>query len=201
MHPKEEKTLVLLKADAIQRSLIGEIISRFEKVGLKLVATKMVVPSEDLAWKHYNKTDEWFLKKGQNMVDGLKENNLPIEKETIEYGKDILRSVVNYLSCSPVVAMVWEGNQAVHVVKKLVGSTEPKNSDVGTIRGDLTVDCYGAAGVDNRAVRNLIHCTDMPDEAKREIELWFAPNEIINYKLISEEILYNTELNGIMKKS
>ncbi|TSC65580.1 MAG: nucleoside-diphosphate kinase [Candidatus Doudnabacteria bacterium Gr01-1014_77] len=200
MHPKKERTFVILKPDTIQRSLIGEIIKRFERVGYKLCATKLVLPTEDQCWKHYNKDDAWFIKKGTAIIDVKKSKGLPIEKEAIEYGKDIIRGAVNYMICGPVLCMVWEGNQAVAVIKKLVGGTEPLTSDVGTIRGDYSLDSYFLSETDVRgSVRNLVHCTDEVSEYEREVGIWFKPEEIIDYRLIQEEILYDVNLDGILE--
>lgn len=198
-HPSKEKTFVIIKPDGVQRGLIGEVIKRFERVGLKLVGLKMVLPTEEQCWTHYNKDDEWFLKKGENTVRGRKEAGLPVEKEAIEYGKDIVRALVNFMTSGPVITMVWSGNQSVSVVKKLVGGTEPTTSDIGTIRGDLTLDSYDLSTVDSRAVRNLIHCSDKPEEAEREIAIWFKPEELLKYRLVNEEILYDVNLDGILE--
>jgi nucleoside-diphosphate kinase len=196
-HPKKERSFVILKPDVIQRSLIGESIKRFESAGLKLVAMKFGVASEDTLWKHYNKDDAWFEKKGSLTVQNRTDMNMLVEKEAIEYGKDIIRALVNFMSCCPVVLMIWEGNQAVSVIKKIVGGTEPAASDVGTIRGDLTLDSYELANRDERAVRNLVHCSDEVSEAEREIALWFKKEEIIGYRLVTEQILYDVNLDGI----
>ena len=197
INPKKEQTLVILKPDTIQRSLIGKIISRLEMTGLKLVAMKMIFASEEQCWKHYNKDEAWFLEKGQKIVDNRKAAGLEIEKETLEYGRDIIEGLVKFMTCSPVIPMVFEGNQAVGLVKKLVGSTEPLTSDVGTIRGDLTLDSYELSNLDNRAVRNLIHCSDKAEEAQREIDVWFKKEELLKYRLISEQILYDVNLDGV----
>ena len=196
-HPKKERTFVILKPDAIQRSLIGELIKRIERSGMKLMAMKLVQASEDQCWAHYNKDDKWFQEKGAKFIANLQASNLPIEKEASEYGKDIVRGLVKFMTACPVVAMIWEGNQAVSIIKKLVGGTEPATSDIGTIRGDLTLDTYELSNLDNRTVRNLIHCSDHPDEAEREIALWFKPEEILSYRLIAEEILYDINLDGL----
>lgn len=195
-HPKKERTFVILKPDAIQRGLIGELIKRLEVSGLKLVAMKFTVADEDLLWKHYNKDDAWFKKKGDVTVKNRQDMGMPIEKKPLEYGKDIIRALVKFMSCGPVVQMIWEGNQAVGVVKKIVGGTEPTTSDVGTIRGDLTLDSYELANRDERAVRNLIHCSDEAIEAEREIKLWFKDDEIMEYRLVAESILYDVNLDG-----
>ena len=113
--------------------------------------------------------------------------------------QDIIRQLVKFMTAGPVVMMVWEGNQAAVVVKKLVGETEPSTSDVGTIRGDLTIDSYQIAAIDDRAVRNLIHCSDSAEEAKREIALWMAPTDVLAYRFVQEEILYDVSLDGILE--
>lgn len=198
-HPSKERTFVILKPDAIQRNFIGEIISRFEKTGLKITAMKMLVPKAEQCWLHYNKDEAWFASKGERIVKGRQENKMPIEKEAIEYGRDIIGQLVTFMTSGPVLAMVIEGNQAVGIVTKLVGGTEPLTSDIGTIRGDLTLDSYDLAGIDGRAVRNLIHCSDKPEEAEREIKLWLTEKEIIGYRSISEQMLYDVNLDGILE--
>jgi nucleoside-diphosphate kinase len=196
-HPKQERTFVILKPDAVQRGLIGDIIKRIESTGLKLVALKLVMATEDQLWRHYDKDDEWYAKKGARTIEERKNAGLPIEKEAIEYGKDIIRALVKFMSCAPIVPMIWEGNQASGIVKKIVGATEPLSSDGGTIRGDYTIDSYELASVDNRAVRNLIHCSDPASDADREIPIWFSPEEILRYRLIVDQILYDVDLDGI----
>lgn len=190
---------MIIKPDGVQRSLIGEIIKRIEKTGLKLIGLKLVVPTADQCWTHYNKDEAWFLDKGAKIVKERELAGQPVEKEAIEYGRDIIGQLVTFMTSGPVVSIVIEGNQAVAIVKKLVGGTEPTSSDVGTIRGDLTLDSYGLAGLDGRAVRNLIHCSDKPEEAEREIKIWYRENEMINYRLIAEQILYDVNLDGILE--
>ena len=194
---RKERTLVILKPDAVQRGLIGEIIRRLENTGLKLVSLKFMLATPEQCWQHYNKDEAWFQSKGEVVVANRKSANLPIEKEAIEYGRDIIAALVNFMTCGPVVSMIWEGNQAVGIVKKIVGSTEPLTSDSGTIRGDYTIDSYELANFDSRAVRNLIHCSDQAEEALREIDIWFKEEEIIKYRLINEQILYDVNLDGI----
>jgi len=198
-HPKKERTFVILKPDAIQRSLIGDVIARIEKTGLKLVANKLILATPDQCWTHYNKDEEWFLRKGAKIIENRQALGMPVEKEALEYGKDIIGALVKFMTSGPIMPMIWEGNQAVGIVKKLVGGTEPLTSDVGTLRGDYTIDSYELAGLDDRAVRNLIHCSDAPEEAQREIKIWFSDAEIINYRLVAEQILYDVNLDGILE--
>lgn len=198
-HPKTERTFVIIKPDGVQRALIGEIIKRFERTGLRLSALKLTVLDKDRIWKHYNKDDAWFIKKGTKIAEDRAAAGLSSEKEPIEYGKDIIRALERFMTSGPVIMMVWEGNQAVNVVKKIVGETEPSSSDVGTIRGDLTIDSYAIAAVDDRAVRNLIHCSDEPENAEFEINLWFSPEEVVSYRLVGDQILYDVNLDGILE--
>jgi nucleoside-diphosphate kinase len=198
-HIKKERTFVMIKPDGIQRSLIGEIISRFERTGLRFVAFKFFVPDEKRLWKHYNKDDKWFIEKGENAIKDRKEAGIAVEKEAIEYGKDIVRQLVSFMSAGPVLAIVLEGNQSVGIIKKLVGGTEPLTSDVGTIRGDLTIDSYALSGIDGRAVRNLIHCSDKPEEAKKEMDIWMDKEDFINYNIAQDKIIYDVNLDGILE--
>ncbi len=194
--PHEERSLVMIKPDGVQRSLIGEIIKRFERTGLKFTAMKMLVPTEAQLLEHYHKDDEWYLRKGNRIIEDLKSHNLPIEKDAMAYGRAIIDTIVHYMTAAPIIAMILEGNEAVKVVSKLVGSTEPATSDVGTIRGDYTVDSYGHSSFENRAVRNLIHQSESPAEAEREIKVWFNESEIMSYVTAQERIMYDVNFDG-----
>ncbi len=196
---KKERTLVIIKPDGVQRSLIGDIISRIERTGLKFIGFKFFVPMREQCFSHYNKNDEWFEKVGERIVKERRSKGLNIEKEAREYGKDILEGNISFMTSGPVLAMVIQGNKSVGIVKKLVGGTEPMTSDVGTIRGDLTIDSYDLAGLDGRAVRNLVHCSDEVKEAEREISIWFKKEELISYTLVQEKILYDVNLDGILE--
>ena len=196
--PKIERTFVLLKPDAIQRGLIGEIIKRIEQRGLKIISFKLVVPTEEQVFAHYNKDDEWFKKKGQGVVDLIKERGEEPTKEAIEYGKDIVRALAKYMVAGPSLALVVEGHNAVNIILKITGSTEPATADIGTIRGDFAIETFALANTDDRAVRNLIHCSESVEEAKREIDLWIKPEEIVDYRGLWEDILYAKDLKGIL---
>jgi nucleoside-diphosphate kinase len=198
-HPKKERTLIIIKPDGVQRSLVGEIISRYERTGLKLIAMRFCLADEKKLWEHYNKDDAWFESKGAKIVADKQSRGLSVEKKPIEYGKDIIRQLVKFMTSGPVLFMVFEGNQASLVARKITGGTEPATSDVGTIRGDLTLDSYTIAAVDDRAVRNLIHCSENSDDAAREVALWFSEDELLKYRLVNEQILYDVNLDGILE--
>lgn len=199
MHPKKEKTFVAIKHDGVQRSLIGEIIKRIERTGLKIVALKMFVPDMERTVEHYGKDDAWCTAVGERNIINLEKQGMPVEKSAVEYGRDILKSLYTYFTLGPVVGIVIEGNQSVAIVKKIVGDTEPLVSDVGTIRGDFTMDSKALGNVEGRPVRNILHCSDKIEEAEREIKIWFKPEEIINYISIQEKILYDVNIDGILE--
>lgn len=191
-----EKTLVLIKPDGVARGLVGEIIGRFEKAGLKLVAMKMVWVDRELVGKHYPESRT-------ELLTGIGEKTL---KTYAEYGKDPkvelgtddpfeIGKIVNQwnkdlLTSGPVVAMVWEGNHAVDNVRRIVGPTLPVFAPPGTIRGDYAVDSPVRANETKRSVRNLIHASGNQEEAKYEIDLWFGKNDIHEYKRADEHLTH-----------
>ena len=197
---KREKTFVIIKPDGVQRTLIGEIIRRYEKMGLKLLALKMVIPTAEIAEKHYTLDPEWVRKVGEKSIAGYKTKGLvPPTEDPIELGNGVLKRLVKFMISGPVVAMVWQGAHAVQIVRKMTGGTEPLTSDVGTIRGDFVIDSYQIADLDNRAVRNAVHASGSIEEAKNEIDLWFKPEEVLEYHLIQDAILYDVNLDGILE--
>ncbi len=200
MRNKKERTLVIIKPDGVQRSLIGEIVKRYERSGLKLVGLKFVVPSVDLVESHYLIDPEWRVKTGQKTIESYKKKGKePPSHDPLKITEVILRNLKKYMTSGPVVVMVWEGMHAVGIVRKLTGGTEPLTSDIGSIRGDFTIDSYEVSDVDSRAVRNLIHASGSPEEADKEITLWFKDNELLNYRLIQDAILYDVNLDGILE--
>lgn len=198
-HPKYERTLVMIKPDGIQRGLVGEIIKRYEQSGLKLVGLKMTVPTTELIERHYLIDPEWRMKTGLKTIESYKKKGkMPPSEDPFAITEIILGNLKKYMTKGPVIAMVWQGIHAVGIVRKITGGTEPLTSDMGTIRGDFTIDSYEVSDVDGRAVRNLIHASGSQDDAEKEIALWFTPDALIDYRLINETILYNPELNGIL---
>ncbi len=195
----KERTLVIIKPDGVQRSLIGEIIKRYERVGLKLIAIKMLIPSAEKAREHYMVGgEEWLEMVGKKAAESYEKKGEKSPYATYrENGLAILEANTKYLSAGPVVAMVWEGAQAVPLVRKITGGTEPLSSDVGTIRGDFTLDSYSLADKDGRSIRNLIHASGDPEEAEKEISIWFDKSELVDYRHIQDAILYDVDLDGI----
>jgi len=197
---QKERTLIVIKPDGIQRSLIGEIVKRYERLGLKLVALKMLVPTSDFVEKHYTVDPNWRMANGEKTIKSYKEKGLiPPTDDPMKMSGMTLEKLKKYMSSGPVVAMVWEGAHAVQIVRKITGGTEPLTSDVGTIRGDFVLDSYQISDPTGRAVRNLIHASGSTDDAGKEIDLWFKPEEIMKYNLVQEHILYDVNLDGILE--
>lgn len=180
----EEKTLVILKPDAVQRGLVGEIISRFEKAGLKIVATKMVRPDEELAHRHYPTTRREFIEgMGHKTLGSYKEGGLdPIDHlgtdDPHKIGLMVQEWLADFLTSGPVIALVLEGKGAIKHVRELAGHTIPAIADKGTIRGDYSDDSPIKANAEKRAIYNLVHASGDPQEASFEIGLWFSQNEL-----------------------
>jgi nucleoside-diphosphate kinase len=195
-----ERTFVIIKPDGVQRSLIGEVIQRFERVGLKLVGMKFTVPVAEVVEKHYTLDPEWKRKVGEKAIESYKKKGeTPPEDDPQKVGDIVLDALKKYMTSGPVVMMVWQGAHSVELVRKLVGGTEPRSSDVGTIRGDFVLDSYSIADSDGRAVRNLIHASGEIEEADQEIALWFSEEDLVNYRLVQEGILYDVNLDGILE--
>lgn len=198
---KGERTFFIIKPDAVQRGLVGEITKRFERIGLKLVAVKTAVATPEHVEAHYTLDPEWKRITGEKTIAGYKKKGMtPPSEDPLEITDAVLKGLKVYMTSGPIVCMVWEGPHAVKIVRKIVGGTEPLTSDVGTIRGDYVIDSYQMADADNRAVRNLVHASGSVKEAENEIKHWFKPEEIIDYKLIQEQVMYAPEIEGVFGK-
>lgn len=179
-----ERTLVLLKPDAVQRAIAGRIIQRFEDAGLKIVGIKMVQASSELSHQHY--TDALIPIVGNKTKKDWDAAGMKYTESAEEIGKMIVEGTRKFLQSNPVIALVLEGVQAVEVVRKLVGSTGPKDSAPGTIRGDFAHASLGYASIKKKGAANLIHASGTVEEARKEIELWFKSNELFSYKTVHD---------------
>lgn len=191
-----ERTVVLLKPDAVKRGIMGEIITRFEKCGLKVVAMKMVWVDEELVSKHYpTSRAEWVRKVGERTLQTYQEygrdaNEIIGTSDPDEIGKKVIKWLTDFLTSGPVLAMVLEGNHAVKAVRKMVGDTSPGLANPGTIRGDYSIDTTDLGNERQRPVNNIIHASGNPEEAQFEEELWFHKNEIHDYRRSDEAIMF-----------
>jgi len=183
-----EYSIVLIKPDGVRRGLMGEIISRFEKAGLKMIAGKLVLIGEDLAFKHYDVDDDWFENIGQKIHQFYKENGLDVGEElgqltNHQMGEMVQKWNVNYLTEGPVMAMMWEGPKGtIAIIRKIVGSTYPVEARPGTIRGDYCLDSPDLTNRQKRSIHNLVHASGSVEEAAKERQLWFKEKEIYSYE-------------------
>jgi len=194
-NPKEEKTLVLIKPDGVKRGLIGEVISRIEKRGLKITALEMVQASKEQIDGHYPKDETWVKRLGEKALESYRRHELDAKKElgsedALEIGRSARGWLIDYLTSGPIVKMAVKGIHAIDMVRKIVGSTIPSQADIGTIRGDFSVDDPTVANCDKRGIHNLIHASENQEEAEHELKFWFSPEDIHNYKRAEEDIMF-----------
>lgn len=185
-----EKTLVLLKPDAVQRALIGELIARFEKTGFKVIGMKMIWADETTAGIHYADDETWMQSLGEKTKAAYEKKGKPLTETAVEVGKRIRKLLMNFLSMSPCVAICIQGHGVITKVRTLVGATAPILAIPGTIRGDYSFDSYELSDASGRPLQNLIHASDSKESAEKEIKIWFKEEELHSYKRIDESLLY-----------
>lgn len=179
-----ERTLVILKPDTIQRGLVGEILTRFEKAGLKVVGMKMMIPEMELLKKHY--PDELIPIVGNKTKEDWDNYGVEYAETVEEIGEMIVDATRKFMQSSPVIALVLEGGHVVEIVRKMVGKTGPKDSAPGTIRGDYAHLSLGRASLQKKGAANLIHASGTVEEAKQEIAMWFEDSELFTYKTVHD---------------
>lgn len=193
--PKEERTLALIKPDGVKRGLSGEIVRRIEQRGLKIVAMKMIWATREQIDSHYPKDNAWIHRLGEKSLGTYQKYGIdPVAAlgtaDADEIGKMVRGWIVDFMVSGPLVKMVIKGVHAVDMVRKLCGNTLPNLADMGTIRGDYSVDSPALANSDKRAVHNIIHASETPEEAEHELKYWFSPEEIHDYKRAEEDIMF-----------
>ena len=194
-HIKQQQTLVLVKPDGVMRGLVGEVLSRIERRGLKVVALKMVSVERPHLEKHFPSSDEWVGRLGDKGLKTFAEYNLDVmeymgTEDRAEIGKMVKETLFDYMTSGPIVAIVIEGLHAIDMVRKVAGHTLPVFAEMGTIRGDYSVDSPAIANIEKRAIHNIMHASETPEEAENEIALWFKPEEIHSYKRAEEDIMF-----------
>ncbi len=194
-HPKEEKTLVLIKPDGVRRGLVGEIVHRIEQRGLKIIALEMIEASKEQIDGHYPKDPAWIKRLGEKTLATYKKYGFNAKKELrtedpAEIGKKVREWLINFMVSGPLVKMIVKGIHVVDMMRKLAGPTMPSAAEMGTIRGDFSVDSAAAANRDKRAVHNIIHASETPEEAEHEIKFWFSPEEVHDYERAEEDIMF-----------
>jgi nucleoside-diphosphate kinase len=188
-----ERSLVLMKPDAVQRGIVGEILQRFERAGLKILGTKMFIPDPERVAKHYKKDKKWKIKVGGHRIEDAKKFDLDIKEyygtddpETI--GDMVNKANVDYLTMSPVIGFVFEGPNAVEKIRKLVGHTFSLHAEPGTIRGDYGLEQPLTSLLRKRTVYNIVHASGTVEEAEDEIKMWFKDDELLEYRRVHEDL-------------
>jgi len=192
MNHKQERVVIIIKPDGVKRGLTGEILRRLEQRGLKIVALRLFQPTRQQMDDHYPKDEKWIARLGEKTLNtyekyGYDAQNELGTTEKLEIGKMVRGWLIDYMTSIPLVKAIIEGSHAVDAMRKLAGNTMPALAEMGTIRGDFSVDSAAIANREKRAVHNIIHVSETPEEAAHEIEHWFAPEEIFEYKRSDEE--------------
>ncbi len=193
-HPREEKTFLMLKPDGVRRGLIGEILKRIERADLKIIALSMFQPTREQIDNHYPKDEKWINRLGEKTKATYEKYGYDLIKEmgtddTLKIGKEVRKWLINYMTSAPLVKAVIQGNHAVDLVRKMAGNTMPALAEMGTIRGDFSADSAAAANRDKRAVQNILHASETPEEAEHEINHWFGIDDICVYKRVEESLM------------
>lgn len=182
-----EKTLIIIKPDAVKRGLVGKIIETFENVGLKLLASKMVKPSKDVIKNHYPGTPEWIKEMGEKTLASFKQSGVDIKEkmgtdDPEKLGAFVYERLINYWMEGPIIVMVWEGPEAVQIARKLRGHTIPFLAQIGTLHASYSFDNSILSSSLNRVVKTFVHASGSVEEAEREIKYWFPKVELKNYE-------------------
>ncbi len=192
---KEEKTVVLIKPDGVKRGLIGEIISRIEKRGLKIIALEMIWAVKNQIEDHYPKDEKWISRLGDKTKATFEKYGIDVKKEMKtddlkKIGEMVRNWLIDFMTSGPLVKIVVKGVHSIDMIRKLCGNTIPALAEMGTIRGDFSVDSPAIANQAKRAVHNIIHASETLEEAKHEIDFWFSPEEIHDYKRAEDDIMF-----------
>lgn len=195
---KSEQTFIMIKPDGVMRGLTGEILKRIDRLGLKIVGIKMTNATEKQLIEHYPMSDEaWVKRLGEKGLSAFESSGLnPVDilgtDDKVKIGKGVTEALLKYMKAGPVICLVVQGIQATAMIRKLIGSTLPNNAELGSIRGDFSLDSPTVANIEGRSLHNIIHASETVEEAKKEIAIWFDSSEICaDYKLGNEDIMYS----------
>jgi nucleoside-diphosphate kinase len=194
-HLKQERTLVLVKPDGVKRGLVGEVVSRIERRGLKVIAMRMVQVDRAHLEEHFPKELAWVERIGGKSLKTFEEYGIdPVAAQgtsnPAEIGAKVKESLFSYMQSGPIVAMVIEGIHAITMVRKIAGHTLPNMAEMGTVRGDYSVDSPAVANLEGRAIHNIMHASETPEESANEIGLWFKPEELHSYIRAEEDVMF-----------
>ncbi len=193
---KKQRALLIIKPDGVQRGIVGKIIGRFEKVGLKIIGLKFIWATKEQIIAHYPDSEAWLKKVGERTLTNYAKKGLDAKEvfktdSAVSIGKIVKGWLVQYLQESPIFLTVVEGYEAIEIVRKLSGNTIPVLAAAGTIRGDFSHDTIDLANEQRRPLRNIIHASDTVEDGEKEVNLWFKPEELFDYERADEKFMFS----------
>jgi len=195
LHPKEERTLLLIKPDGVKRGLTGEIVRRIEMRGFKIIGIAMTRATRDQIEGHYENNEEFLENLGQKTISTYEKYGIDVMEEmgtddAVTIGRQVRSWLVDFMLSGPIVKIAIKGVHVIEGIRKLCGNTMPSLAEMGTIRGDFSTDSAACANRDHRTVRNLVHASGSHAEAEKELAYWFMPKELHDYKRAEEDVMY-----------
>lgn len=194
-----QRTVVFIKPESIQRHLMGEFIARFENRGLKLIACKLIAPTAEQVGRHYPDDESWLLPTGEKALKSYQEKGININASPVEIAKQIRDRLIEHFADRPLLVTVWEGPNAVALGRKTAGATNCLMADVGSIRGDYSMESYDLADALERPIHTLVHASGSVEEAEAEIKIWLSPEEILDYEMVTDSVIYSKDWGKVKR--
>lgn len=199
MKQHTEQTVVFIKPESIQRGLIGEFIGRFEKRGLKLVACKMIAPTADQVSRHYPDDEAWLTQNGEKAMKSYQEKGIDPGMTVIELAQRTRKRLIEHFADRPLLVTVWEGPHAAAMGRKTAGATNCMVADVGSIRGDYSMESFDFADLLERPIYTLVHASGTAEEAQDEIKIWLDPSDILDYEMVTDNVIYSKDWGKVKR--
>lgn len=199
MNTNTEQTVIFIKPESIQRHLIGEFIGRFEKRGLKMVACKMIAPKAEQVGKHYPDDESWLIPTGEKALKSYKEKGIDMTLSPVEIAQQIRTRLIEHFADRPLLVTVWEGPNAVALGRKTAGATNCLVADVGSIRGDYSMESYDLADALERPIHTLVHASGSVEEAQAEMKIWLEPSDILDYEMATDSVIYSKDWGKVKR--
>jgi len=199
MNTNTERTVVFIKPESIQRHLMGEFMSRFERRGMKMIACKLIAPTAEQVGRHYPDDDAWLVPTGEKALKSYLDKGVDPGMTAVELAKLVRERLIEHFADRPLLVTVWEGTHAVAMGRKTAGATNCLLADVGSIRGDYSMESYDLADALERPIHTLIHASGSVEEAENEIKIWLTPEEILDYNLLDETVIYSKDWGKVKR--
>jgi nucleoside-diphosphate kinase len=199
MNKHNERTVIFIKPESIQRHLMGEFINRFERRGLKMVACKLIAPTAEQVGRHYPDDESWLVPTGEKALKSYAEKGIDTGKTAVETAQLIRQRLIEHFADRPLLVTVWEGPHAVALGRKTAGSTNCLLAEVGSIRGDFSMESYDLADALERPIHTLVHASGSVEEAAAEMKIWLTKDEILDYDLMTETVIYGKDWGKVKR--